>query len=87
MTLYPDEKEILLQAGLLAKVVRFKEEKGMIVFELESSEKMIRSNNLFIFCCYWLSLSVAFLSETIETVLVLTCLKEKENHTPNDANF
>ena len=41
-TLYTDEQEILLQAGLPAKILSFDYEKNLIVFNLYVSEKMIR---------------------------------------------
>ena len=45
-TLYPDEKEVLLQAGLETKVINFSEENGMKVFTLYTSEQIMRRRNL-----------------------------------------
>lgn len=41
-TLYKDEQEILLQAGLPAKILSYDYEKNLTVFNLYVSEKMIR---------------------------------------------
>ena len=40
-TLYPDEQEILLQAGTKAKVIEVTEEDEMTVFKLATSEKLM----------------------------------------------
>lgn len=49
-TAYPDEQELILQAGIICKVVSVSTEKQMsdtiTVFRLKTSEKMVRRHEL-----------------------------------------
>lgn len=45
-TLYPDEEEVLLQAGLIVQVDEVQEEKGMTIFQVHTSEKLMARNYL-----------------------------------------
>ena len=70
-TLYPDEQEILLQAGLITNVIDVKEEGEMTVFELTTSEKLINQKFFGVPVDWYSYLSVMsfFLNRTIYQVL------------------
>ena len=64
-TLYPDEQEILLQAGIRAKVIDFHEKNGMKVFSLYTSEKMIRRRHIINLFSFYMPTLVFFVNHTI----------------------
>jgi hypothetical protein len=70
-TCYPDEKEILLQAGLILQVKDFVEHEGLHVIHLVSSEKMVRRHKLYLDLLFF----VPLLKLWIECIVTMICGK------------
>ena len=68
-TLYPDEQEILLQAGLSTKVIRCEEHKNITIFELSTSESLIRWGHIFEKCSVVFPLLAYVINITIPFIM------------------
>lgn len=79
LTLYPDEQEILLQAGMIARVSSFKNGEGMIVFNLSTSEAMVYWYDMIITLCFVFSMFSSFLCHTFNAVKVFKLTENIEN--------
>ena len=42
LSLYPDEQEILLQAGMISRIMSYEKKNELHIFSLESSEKLVK---------------------------------------------
>ena len=76
-TLYPDEQEILLQAGLSTKMIRFEEHNDITIFELATSESLIRWGHLLDKCSVIFPLLSFFINSTIP---MITNFNDPENY-------
>lgn len=69
----------MLQAGLIAKVVEVKEEQGMTVFELTTSERLISQYDWLITLCFWLPILSTLLTQTSLIVILFFDLMEEND--------